>query len=96
MWLYQVDGEVFPVSEGTIVRVSPDGGRLLRKSTRDNDTAIDGTAVWAKEQDASRIATLVESLLDELVDDDVASIGFSGQMHGIVYVGSRGELLSPL
>ena len=73
-----------------------DGGRLLRKSTRDNDTAIDGTAVWAKEQDASRIATLVESLLDELVDDDVASIGSSGQMHGIVYVGSRGELLSPL
>lgn len=76
--------------------VCDDGGRLLRKSTRDNDTAIDGTAAWAKEQDASRIATLVEDLLDELVDDDVASIGFSAQMHGIVYVGSRGELLSPL
>ena len=31
MWLYQVDGEVFPVSEGTIVRVSPDG-RMARFS----------------------------------------------------------------
>ncbi len=32
MWLYQVDGEVFPVSEGTIVRVSPDGKRALKNS----------------------------------------------------------------
>ena len=32
MWLYQVDGEVFPVSEGTIVRVSPDGKRALKNT----------------------------------------------------------------
>ena len=32
MWLYQVDGEVFPVNEGTIVRVSPDGKRALKNT----------------------------------------------------------------
>lgn len=29
---YQVDGEVFPVSEGSVVRVSPAGVRALRNS----------------------------------------------------------------
>lgn len=29
---YQVDGEVFPVSEGSVVRVSPAGMRALRNS----------------------------------------------------------------
>ena len=29
---YQVDGEIFPVSEGTIIRVSPDGKRALKNT----------------------------------------------------------------
>ena len=29
---YQVDGEKFPVSEGTVVRVSPDGRRALKNT----------------------------------------------------------------
>jgi len=30
---YQVDGEIFPVGEGTIVRVAPDGKRALKVPT---------------------------------------------------------------
>ena len=33
---YQVDGETFPVSEGTIVRVAPDGKRALKNTGKEN------------------------------------------------------------
>lgn len=29
---YQVDGEVFPISEGSVIRVAPDGMRALRNN----------------------------------------------------------------
>ena len=32
---YQVDGNVFPVSEGTVVRVAPDGVRALRNNGKE-------------------------------------------------------------
>ena len=38
--LYQVDGEVFPVSEGTVIRVSPYGKRALKNNGSDNLTML--------------------------------------------------------
>ncbi len=38
--LYQVDGEQFPVSEGTIVRVAPNGRRALKNTGHDNLTML--------------------------------------------------------
>ena len=37
---YQVDGEIFPVSEGTIVRVSPNGKRALKNTGSENLTML--------------------------------------------------------
>lgn len=37
---YQVDGEVFPVSEGTVVRVAPDGKRALKNTGKANLTML--------------------------------------------------------
>ena len=37
---YQVDGEIFPVSEGTIVRVSPKGKRALKNTGSENLTML--------------------------------------------------------
>ena len=37
---YQVDGEIFPVSEGTIVRVAPDGKRALKNTGSENLTML--------------------------------------------------------
>ena len=37
---YQVDGEIFPVSEGTIVRVAPDGKRALKNTGNENLTML--------------------------------------------------------
>ena len=37
---YQVDGEIFPVSEGTIIRVAPDGKRALKNTGSENLTMM--------------------------------------------------------
>lgn len=37
---YQVDGEVFPVSEGSVVRVSPNGKRALKNTGVENLTML--------------------------------------------------------
>ena len=76
--------------------VCDDGGRLLRSLTRANDAAIEGIPSWAFRQDAERILNIVKSLLEDLMEDEVTSIGFSGQMHGMVYVDASGRSVSPL
>ena len=37
---YQVDGEIFPVSEGSIVRVAPNGKRALKNTGKENLTML--------------------------------------------------------
>ncbi|MBO7106836.1 MAG: cupin domain-containing protein, partial [Verrucomicrobia bacterium] len=37
---YQVDGEIFPVSEGTIIRVAPDGKRARKNTGKENLTML--------------------------------------------------------
>ena len=37
---YQVDGDIFSVSEGSIIRVSPDGKRALKNTSTDNLTML--------------------------------------------------------
>lgn len=64
---------------------------MQRSLTRANDAAIEGTPSWAFRQDAERILDIVKGLLEDLMADEVASIGFSGQMHGIVYVDASGQ-----
>ena len=76
--------------------VCDENAQLLRSLTRVNDAAIGGTPSWAFRQDAEHILDIVKSLLDDLMEDDVTSIGFSGQMHGMVYVNASGQSVSPL
>ena len=38
--LYQVDGEIFPVLEGSVIRVSPDGKRALKNNGKENLTML--------------------------------------------------------
>lgn len=37
---YQVDGQVFPVCEGSVIRVSPEGKRALKNSSTENLTML--------------------------------------------------------
>ncbi len=73
-----------------------ENGQLLRSLTRVNEAPIVGTPSWSFQQDAEQILDIVKRLLDDLMADDVASIGFSGQMHGMLYVNASGQSVSPL
>ena len=37
---YQVDGEIFPVSEGSVIRVAPEGKRALKNTGNDKLTML--------------------------------------------------------
>ena len=37
---YQVDGQIFPVCEGSVVRVSPEGKRALKNNSSENLTML--------------------------------------------------------
>lgn len=53
---------------------------------------------WEKMQDAKNITDRIVRLVDSLVHryKNVTSIGFDGQMHGIVYLDGDGNAVSPL
>lgn len=53
---------------------------------------------WERVQEPEVILGTVRKLLDEILDScgDVAVIGLTGQMHGIVYVDAQGRSVSPL
>ena len=68
----------------------------VRSVTKANDAAIGGGSDWSFRQDPNRILQVVRQLLDELMEPEVASIGFSGQMHGMLYIDAAGNPVSPL
>ena len=63
-----------------------------------NDTWLNTIHPWERMQDANRIVDIVKQLIDDLMpaDGHVAGIGFTGQMHGIVYLDGAGHAVSPL
>lgn len=55
-------------------------------------------APYTKTQDAAGIMNRVQKLIDALLHHcpNIVAVGFTGQMHGIVYMDAAGDLLSPL
>lgn len=66
--------------------------------SKTNDSWLDSTKPWERIQDADRIVELVQQLIDQLntPENQVEGIGFTGQMHGIVYLDREGRAVSPL
>lgn len=71
--------------------------KTIEKWTRVHEF-IKGSYEWEKIQDAKEIVGIVESIINEakIKYKDLASIGLTGQMHGIVYFSEDGEAVSPL
>ena len=76
--------------------VYDDATAQVKSITRANDAAIEGGPAWSFRQDPERILAITRQLLDELMESGVASVGFSGQMHGMLYVDAGGRAVSPL
>lgn len=78
--------------------IESDGCRCLEAITETNKTALPAENEWERLQAPEKIIGIVTSIADRLIGKypDIAGIGVTGQMHGIVYVGKDGKSVSPL
>lgn len=78
------------------VVIDVESGKIIKSSTKNSCAFLTGFYEWEKIQSVEKIMSVADEILDELIDNDVKVIGVTGQMHGIVYVNSAGEAVSPL
>ncbi|MBQ0059254.1 MAG: hypothetical protein KBS83_04755, partial [Lachnospiraceae bacterium] len=72
--------------------------KIVTSKTVPNDSFIATDHAWERIQDPTKIVGTAKAILDDFLDEyeDIASIGLTGQMHGVVYVDPFGKCLSPL
>lgn len=80
------------------VLVDAASGEVLESVSLDNDAKLDGGQGFERLQDAGRIRDICARILSGFRDqyEDVATLGVTGQMHGILYLDEEGEAISPL
>ena len=78
------------------ISADAESGKILKSVTLPNNSFISTPNEYERIQDTGIIMKTVYSLLDELDAKSADAIGFSGQMHGIVYTDANGEAVSPL
>lgn len=80
------------------IAINTANGEVLKKFTEKNDSVIINCKNYEKLQDPQIILSKVTEILEKLIENHspVASIGITGQMHGILYVNGEGEAISPL
>lgn len=71
-------------------------GEIIRSVTNNSDSFIPTANEWEKIQDTEKIISMALAITDDLLCEDVAVIGVTGQMHGIVYFDKDGKAVSPL
>lgn len=71
---------------------------ISQKYTLDNGMFLPTSSPWEHVQDVPSILLKTRTVLEDLLDGshDIASIGLTGQMHGIVYIDKEGTAVSPL
>ncbi|MCR5522114.1 MAG: hypothetical protein K6F64_00530 [Clostridia bacterium] len=72
-----------------------DNCRITKTVTRQNKATLPGKYPFEKIQSSEIIYECVCSIIEDL-GKDVSVIGFTGQMHGIVYTDKTGNAISPL
>lgn len=79
------------------ILVNIQNGEIVKSLTLDNCAFIKAENEAFKTQDANKLIDIATSIYEKLTEDaHPTSIGITGQMHGIVYLNSDGEILSPL
>lgn len=86
------------IGTSTISAVVVEGGTPVAVRTQKNDSFCQAEHAWEKVQDAAVIREAALGTVAELLAlyPDVAAIGVTGQMHGIVYLDADGCPVSPL
>ena len=69
---------------------------IIKSKTLPNNSFIKPEFAFEKIQNVEMIMKTVYEIATELLEFGAAAIGFSGQMHGIVYTDENGNAVSPL
>ena len=82
----------------SIVAVDLETNTVVDSRTIKNDSFIPSARAWERVQDVGKILFCAVTALEDFLQkySDIAAIGLSGQMHGIVYTDDRGRAVSPL
>lgn len=78
------------------VLYSVSSNNLIKSLTKNSNAFIQTENSWEKIQNVEKIIGVATEILNELLTDNVAVIGVTGQMHGIVYYDKNGSAVSPL
>lgn len=76
--------------------VDSEKAEIIKSLTKKNNSFIASDNAYERIQNPEIIMQTVFGLIDEIGTDGVGAIGFSGQMHGIVYTDENGKAVSPL
>lgn len=77
--------------------IKQDDGSVIKSITLLNDSVMHSATKFSDLQDPDVIYHIVESKLSEIINEyTVLVVGFTGQMHGIVYIDEFGNAVSPL
>ena len=92
--------EIIGIDIGTTsicgVVLEAESGKLLRSKTIAGNAFIESKMPFEKIQSPEKILGIAKGILEELLSDRCASIGVTGQMHGILYLNQAGKAVSPL
>ena len=82
----------------TVSAAVTENGRILRALTTEHNAFCAGTAPWERIQNPCRLRDIALASVQTLFAEfpDIAAIGVTGQMHGIVYLNADGAPVSPL
>lgn len=78
------------------VAIDIKNGEILKSITLNSEAFIKGEKPFEKIQSPQKILSISYEILDNLITEDTAAIGVTGQMHGIVYTDENGNAVSPL
>lgn len=78
------------------VSVDAENGNMFKSITKPNNSFIKSSNDYERIQNPETIMESVFDVIYELDLTNAAAIGFSGQMHGIVYTDENGKAVSPL
>lgn len=78
--------------------IDPAEGKVISSQTLANDSAVTVNDSFERLQDVNRILDICNQIVDGFIRkyDDISHIGITGQMHGILYIDSEGNSVSPL
>ncbi|MFH5183885.1 FGGY family carbohydrate kinase [Paenibacillus sp. TAB 01] len=95
--MYLIGLDVGTTSIGGVL-VDGSSGDIVKSVLKDNYSECNTANSWEHCQDSDRIWRTVREVLAELSSGkvEIGGIGLTGQMHGILYVDSQGDAVSPL